>query len=394
MASVRLASQQDGEYYRALAAAHGTPLALLDPASLAAAYSRLSLALPRVKIFYAVKSLPHTAVISTLAEMGAGFDLATAGEVALVQSLGIAPQRTIHTHPIKSDAEIRAALRFGCTTFVVDNGFEIQKFARYRHRVGLLLRVGFRASNALVDLSRKYGCTPADVPPLLAQARHLGIHVKGLSFHVGSQSANAQDHAIAIAQCAEIMAADAQTALSAPMSILDIGGGFPVSYRQDASNNAIDIVDYCAPIRAALACLPEHIEVFCEPGRCLSAPALKLICSVVGKAQRGEQMWFYLDEGVYGSFSGQVYDGVRYPLTTFAGAATHPRGVLAGPTCDSIDIVAEDIPLPDLPLGAIVLAEQMGAYTLASATTFNSIPLTPVLTLEPTTVPALRQRQA
>jgi ornithine decarboxylase len=191
---IDLRAPRDGERYRALVATHGSPLLVLDCAVLRGAYTELSAALPGVRLYYAVKSLPAPPVVSTLASLGAGFDLASAGEVSLVQSLGVSPRRTIHTHPIKTDREIRAALRYGCTTFVVDNAYELQKLVRYRRRVGLLLRVSFRSPSALVDLSRKFGCALDGAEELLALAHNLGLHVKGLSFHVGSQSTDSASH--------------------------------------------------------------------------------------------------------------------------------------------------------------------------------------------------------
>lgn len=369
---------EQGQKYRALVAEHGSPLFVLDAHRLRLGYRALTRSLPNVRMHYAVKSLPEAAVVRVLAEQGASFDLASAGEVALVQRLGVSGRRTIHTHPIKTDREIRTALRFGCTTFVVDNGFEIQKFVRFRHRVGLLLRVGFRNPNAQVDLSRKFGCTLDDVPSLLTQAAQLGIHVKGLSFHVGSQCATPDQHVAAIEACKGVMSGMVQGE-SAPMSVLDIGGGFPVDYISscpDDAERAEQLLDrFCAPIRATLAMLSPTLEIWAEPGRCLSAPPVELVCSVVGKAVREGQPWYYLDAGVYGAFSGQIYDGTQFPLVFFGGAG-RAEAVLAGPTCDSIDVVRESVLAPELGLGDIVVARQIGAYSSASATEFNSLPRT------------------
>ncbi|MEM7251950.1 MAG: type III PLP-dependent enzyme [Pseudomonadota bacterium] len=358
----------EGERYRALVREHGSPLLVIDCEAVRTQYRALAQALPKVRLYYAIKSFPHPVLIQELLSMGGCFDLATSGEIDLVRRLGVPPRRTIHTHPIKTDAEIRAALRYGCTTFVVDNALELQKFVRYRHRVGLMIRVGFRNPYAQVDLARKFGCAPEDVATMLLQARQLGIHVKGLSFHVGSQSEAADAHVEAIERSAALIESTHEMA-SAPLSILDIGGGFPVNYRGDTQG----IDAFCRPIREALAALPAHVQVTAEPGRFLSGPSGTTISSVVGKAARGEQMWFYLDDGVYGSFSGQIYDHAQYPLTVFGERIEHPEGVLAGPTCDSIDVVAEEVGLPDMGLGDIVVGHQMGAYTAASATDFNSI---------------------
>lgn len=365
------AALSHGDRYRRLVESHGSPLLVLDAAVLRERYRSLRRHLPGVGIYYAVKSLAAPAVLRVLSREGAGFDLASAGEVALAQAIGVPPRRCIHTHPIKHDDEIRAGLRYGCTTFVVDNPFEIQKFVRYRHRVGLLLRVGFRNPEAKVDLAHKFGCDPAAVPELLMQAHRLGLHVKGLSFHVGSQCPSPTAHVAAIEACRDLLV-DAVAYGAAPMSLLDIGGGFPVAYGGDDVANAQQLESFCAPVHRALATLPREVEVIAEPGRCLSAPAVELVTTVIGKAERGGRTWYYLDEGVYGAFSGQIYDGAVYPLTLF-GTPTVKDAVLAGPTCDSIDVVRDGVQTPELGLGEVVVARYMGAYTAASATDFNGL---------------------
>ncbi len=351
---------------QALVSQYGSPCMLLDCEKLADQYRQLSAALPNVGLFYAVKAFPHEAIVNTLNQLGAGFDIATTGEISLLRSEHINPRRTIHTHPIKKDRDIRDALRFGCSTFVVDNYAELKKFRKYGSRVGLLLRVSFRSPDCAVDLSKKFGCQPEEVQVLLAQASALGLHVKGLSFHVGSQSTSPNAHVAAIHACRELI-----ENASLPLRILDIGGGFPVDYDQA---NDMDIAAFCAPIRAALAQLPKNVDVIAEPGRFLIAPACATIVSVVGKALRGDQPWYYLDDGVYGMFSGRLFDHARYPLHVFrTGVAV--SSVLAGPTCDSIDVIEEDIQLPELEVGDLVVGCMMGAYTAATATTFNSLPV-------------------
>ena len=359
----RMTSQQARE----LATQHGTPLLAIDCHELADRYRALQQALPGVDFFYAVKAFPNSTVVKVLNSLGAGFDIASAGELKLMREQHISPRRCIHTHPIKKDREIRAALRFGCTTFVVDNLAELEKFVPYRNRVGLLLRVSYRNPDAVVDLSKKFGCDLRNAPMLLARARELGIRVKGLSFHVGSQSATATAQAQAVRACGELIRDEAGKGTA--LSILDIGGGFPVDYRGGIGN----IESFVAPLKVALAELPAGVEVIAEPGRYLVASAVTGLFSVVGKAHRGEQTWYYLDDGVYGSFSGIVYDHAHYPLRPLVESETLQSCVVAGPTCDSIDVIAEDARLPELNVGDVLIGEMMGAYTAASATEFNSL---------------------
>ncbi|MEM8985075.1 MAG: type III PLP-dependent enzyme, partial [Pseudomonadota bacterium] len=289
--------------------------------------------------------------------------------IGVLRRESVDPRRCIHTHPIKKPADIKAALRFGCTTFVVDNLAEIDKFVPFRHRVALLLRLSFRSPDAVVDLSRKFGCSLDEVPLLLTRARQLGITIKGLSFHVGSQSSDAATHADAVRACAAIMAD--QRGRGTPLSVLDIGGGFPVDY---SGGTPIDIGMWCAPLRKAMSALPPGVTVIAEPGRYVVASAVTGVFSVVGKALRGDELWYYLDDGVYGSFSGQLFDHARYPLRALGNASPTERATVAGPTCDSVDVIAENIPLPALAVGDLVRGSMMGAYTAASATDFNALP--------------------
>ncbi len=355
----------------------GSPLFLIDAERVRAQYRSLTAALPGVALYYAIKSLPHPAIVAVLKQAGACFDLATNGEVQLVRRLGVAPERCIHTHPIKRDSDIRTALNFGVTHFVVDNEDELRKFVRYRNRATLLIRLAFR-SDAVVDLSRKFGCEPAALPALLALAAELRINVVGLSFHAGSQAANPEMHVRGIEVCSELMRSARECGHE--LSLLDIGGGFPADYGNGPA--PMPIGEFCAPIRRALQALGGGVRIIAEPGRYLSAPSAVAVASVMGRAQRDGRWWYYLDDGVYGSYSGQMYDHATYPIEALtAGGPTYPS-VLAGPTCDSIDVIREHIELPRLEQGDLVVGRMMGAYTWASASDFNFFPRATVLALD------------
>jgi ornithine decarboxylase len=351
---------------RRLAARFGSPLLVVDCEQVRRQYRALRAALPGVDLHYALKPLPHASVVATLRDEGAFFDLATTGEVELVKAQGIAPERCIHTHPIKRDSDIRDALRYGVSTFVVDNPDEIKKFVRYRKRAELLIRVCFRSPTAVCDLSKKFGCEAGAVLGMIEQARRLGIRVKGLSFHVGSQATDPSKYIEAIQACTNLVAEALLAGLPA-LEVLDIGGGFPVPY----SDAVMPIDEFCAPIRAALAKLPKHVRVIAEPGRFIAAPAAIAVSTVMGKARRDGRWWYYLDDGLYGSYSGQLFDHAKYPVAALRQDGELFESVLAGPTCDSIDIIDDALQLPELEVGDLVVGRMMGAYTWASATDFN-----------------------
>jgi ornithine decarboxylase len=368
---------------------HGSPLLVLDCERVRAQYRRLAAALPGVDLHFAIKALPHPAVIATLHDEGSFFDVASLGELGLLAALGVPAERAIHTHPIKRECDIRESMSQGCTTFVVDNTAEIRKFVDHRSRVSLLLRIGFRSAEAEVDLAKKYGCAVEDAFGLLAAARDLGLVVTGLSFHVGSQCGSPRAFVEAIGGCLELVDRARRTGL-AEIEVLDIGGGFPVAYVAEPPPPGIEA--FCAPIREALKAVPPSIRVVAEPGRFLVAPAMKAIATVIGKARRGEALWYYLDDGVYGSFNGRVYDPtVRYPLHPISRSdGARVTSVLAGPTCDSIDVIAEGIRLPELEIGDLLVGSLMGAYTMGSASEFNSIPRTKIVVVNAPLAAAVR----
>ncbi len=354
----------------------GSPLLIIDCQRVREQYRKLHKALPGVDLHYALKPLPHPSVVQTIVELGGWLDLATTGEAQLVAQLGVDPARCIHTHPIKRDIDIRNALHLGVKIFVADNPDEVRKFEGYKDQCELLLRVSFRSPGAVVDLSRKFGCDPEDLIELARLARKLGIPVRGLSFHVGSQAADPSKHVEAIEVCAKLMAKARKEKLGV-FDTLDIGGGYPIEYGQKVA----DIGRFCAPIRAALAKLPARIRVIAEPGRYICGPAAIGVASVMGRAKREGHWWYYLDDGLYGSYSGQLFDHAKYPVNSLKQGDEKFPSVLAGPTCDSIDVIAENLMLPQLKAGDLIVGRAMGAYTWASASEFNFFPKATVVTV-------------
>jgi len=364
------------ESVKHLVARYGSPLFIIDADRVRRQYQRLAAALPGVDLHYALKPLPKAPVIATLRDAGAFFDLATNGEVDLVRRLGVAAERCIHTHPIKRDSDIRTALAYGVNRFVVDNPDELRKFVKFRNRASLLIRVSFHSPDAVCDLSRKFGCEPEAVADLLRLAAELRLKIDGLSFHVGSQAAGPAMYVEAIGVCRAMMQEAARGGQE--LTILDIGGGFPVDYLQPST----PIEEFCAPIRGALKSLPQKVRVIAEPGRYIAAPAAVSVASVMGRALRGGRWWYYLDDGLYGSYSGRMFDHTVYPIEALVPPGSTYPSVLAGPTCDSIDIIDEKLELPKLKMGDLILGRAMGAYTQATATDFNFFPRATVLTLD------------
>lgn len=365
---------------RAAIAVHGTPVLLLQTERVRAQYRRLRAALPFVRFHFAVKALAHDAVLDALAQEGCGFDVATGEELALLE--GIPRERIIHTHPIKKPAEIAEALDAGVRTFVIDNEVELGKFAGAPADVRLLVRLAYRSPNAKSDLSTKFGVGPFEARRLIVAARERGIRIAGFSFHVGSQLDDPARFAAAISETLDLLDG-LEADLGIRLDVLDIGGGFPISYDTAVSS----VEDLAAVIRPLLAPRAEHLEILAEPGRVMVAESMMLVTSVVGVAERGDGRWYYLDDGLYGAYSNVLTEDV-HPLIFAereidgADTSSHRWATLAGPTCDSSDVIAREALMPDLAVGDLLVSPAMGAYTVVTATRFNGRSVTAIAVLD------------
>ena len=344
-----------------------TPVLILSRSRIRKNLDALSRALPGVGIHYAIKSNSHPAVLEEVARSGHRFDVASFREVQLALEAGGHASEMIHSHPVKMIHEIENAIRIGVTNFVIDNPDEIEKFIPYAGRVKLLIRVKVENSSAVVNLSYKFGCRPEEVLDLAGRIIDRGIEFFGLAFHVGSQCLDNGIYIKMADMAGELIRALGSRGIET--RLLDIGGGFPVLYTETVPN----ISGFCRPIRKALKNnIPSHIDIICEPGRFISATAVTLVASVIGKSVRSGRPWYFLDDGLYGSFSGRIYDHCRYQVVTNRNT-TWKRSVLAGPTCDSFDVIYKDIILPPLETGDILVFPAMGAYCSVSASQFNCL---------------------
>jgi len=369
----------DPQVIRKQVAQHGAPVLLLSLDVARNQYRSFNEAMPNVDCHYALKALPYGALVHALAEMGSGFDVCSNGEVDVVHELGVPPDHCIHTHPIKRDSDIRHCIEYGCRTMVFDNAAELAKLEAYKDDVELLLRLSFRSQDAVVDLSYKFGAAPDGSMDLLRQARDAGLRVKGLCFHVGSQATSGYMYLEAIGFCRELFNLARLEGID--LELLDIGGGFPVPY-----NNPVPPIDeFCRPIVAELERQFPQTTVLAEPGRFIAAPSVTLVSSVMGKSERGGTVWYYLDDGLYGSYSGKLFDHANYQITALCTLEGEERprrpSVIAGPTCDSIDVIYEGLMLPELEPGDLLVSPMMGAYTWATATEFNHYPRTKIVVL-------------
>lgn len=348
---------------------HGTPLLVLDKRVLIQEYQRFQRLLPRVKLFYAIKANPHPDVIKTFSEMGGCFDVASEGEIRHVLAQGVSPDRIIFANTVKRPEALQYAKKAGVNFVTFDSEPELYKIAKYAPGCRVLARVKVSNLGSIVELSLKFGADEEQVVPMLLKAKSLGLKPEGISFHVGSQCTNFESYQRAFEQGARIVRVAKERGLN--VKVVDIGGGFPIRHFR---SDSFSLETIARQMRQELDRLfDKDIEIIAEPGRGLVGPAGMLITRVVGRSIRNNKNYYYLDDGVYGDFSGIVFDHCKYEFRTLVKTQKF-ASILAGPTCDSFDTISLSEEMPELDVGSVVYVPNIGAYSCASALTFNGIP--------------------
>ena len=357
---------------------HGTPLFVVDHAQLRRNLAEFKKWLPRVQPYYAVKANPLPEIVRTLYRAGASFDVASLPEFLLVhENIKELPaparqdyiwDKIIYANPIKA-TETLVALDQYKPLVTYDNHEEIWKVKKYAPHAGLLLRLKVPNTGAMVELSSKFGAAPGEAVDLIAAAQQAGLTVEGLSFHVGSQTTNFQNYVQALQLAANVFK-EARSRGFTQMKQLDIGGGFPAPY--DA--NVQPLRELARILNAETKRLfPTDVAVLAEPGRFLVATACTSVAQVIGKADRDGKRCYYINDGVYHTYSGIIFDHCKYPVRSFRKGPTQISAVF-GPTCDALDTLSLTEELPDLRLGDLVYSQNIGAYSHASSTYFNGFP--------------------
>ncbi len=361
-----------------LAEEHGTPLFVIDHAELRKNFRTFRKYLPRVQPYFAVKAGSDPAIVRTLFAAGSSFDVASMPEFDLVhQNIRDMParerqqwiwDRIIYANPIKP-VETLAELDQYKPLVTFDNLDEIEKIRKHAPHAGLVLRLKVSNTGAMVELSSKFGASPGEAVDLILEADRQGLVVEGVSFHVGSQTTNFQNYVGALNLTADIYA-EARARGYTKMNLVDIGGGFPAPY--DATVRPFR--ELARIINSEITRLfPKEIEILAEPGRYFVATAGYAISKIIGKSVRDGKPSYYLDDGVYHTYSGQIFDHCMYPVKAFKRGKTCLSAVF-GPTCDALDVISMAENLPDLERDDYVYSEMIGAYSHASATSFNGFP--------------------
>jgi ornithine decarboxylase len=353
-----------------------TPYLIVDLDVIAARYRRLRAALPKAEIYYAVKANPAPEVLRVLDRLGSSFDCASIFEIEQCLAVGIDPGRLSFGNTIKKGVDIAAASRHGVDLYAFDSAAELQKLAQAAPGARVFCRILMSGQGADWPLSGKFGCEPDMARDLLLRARELGLRPDGISFHVGSQQRDLAQWETAISQVGRLFGDLAEQGIE--LELINLGGGLPACYRSPAPS----VEDHGAAIMNAMrrhfAELPRMII---EPGRGIAGDAGVIVAEVVlisTKAYGDRRRWVYLDIGTFGGLPETIEEAIKYRLSTPHDGGVNGPVVLAGPTCDSLDILYDeaDYHLPlELEVGDRVLIHGAGAYTTSYCSVgFNGFP--------------------
>jgi len=362
---------------QALAREHGTPLVVVDHDVLRANYAEFKRHLPKVQAYFAVKANAEPAIIRTFYAAGASFDVASLPEfMAVYENIRHLPpkeqqdfiwDKIIYANPTKPKETLEALDQYK-PLVTADNLAELEKIRRHAPHAGVVLRLRVPNTGSMVELSSKFGCDPGEAVDLIQAAFKLGLTAEGISFHVGSQCTNFEN----FVQALDIASAVLRESKSRghDLKILDIGGGFPAPYNEHVR----PFSTLARKINAEIERLfPPDIQIVAEPGRFLVATAATSIARIIGRAVRDGKRCYYINDSVYHTFSGIIFDHCQYPLKAFRKGKTSVCAVF-GQTCDALDTISLSDELPEMEIDDLVYAQNIGAYSSASATWFNGFP--------------------
>jgi len=338
-------------------------------------YNAFARAMPDSRVYYAVKANPAPEILAVLAALGSSFDCASVNEIDMALAAGATPDRISYGNTIKKERDVAAAWQRGIRLFAVDCVEEVEKIARVAPGSKVFCRILCAGDGAEWPLSRKFGCEPDVALGVLEHAHRLGLDAYGISFHVGSQQPNTAAWDSALHATAEIFRTLSDRGIQ--LRMVNLGGGFPAKYLKK-----VPLVKQYG--RAISTALRKHFgnripETIIEPGRGMVGDAgiIKAEVVLISKksAAEGEPRWVYLDIGKFGGLAETMDEAIRYPIRTEHDRDAKTPCIIAGPTCDSVDVLYEKVPY-DLPvslsIGDEVLIEGTGAYTTTySAVAFN-----------------------
>jgi ornithine decarboxylase len=351
------------------------PFLIVDTAIVRAKARRFRAAMPRVKPHYAVKANPDRRVLKVLAQEGVGFEIASTGELDLLLGLGVPAAEVLFSNPVKARDAIACAAGKGVEWFVIDSLDELRKVHEAKPDAKLYLRIAAPNIGSDWPLSGKFGAGVADAREIVAAAARIGADLAGVTFHVGSQCRNPENWRVALEKSRVLF--DQMIKAGLKPRLLNIGGGFPVRHVKPIP--AIEVIGEV--VNEGLKAFPPEVHVVAEPGRYLVSDAGYFVCRVLGTASRAGKRWMHWDAGMFGGVI-ETTEGLKYRIRTDR-AGPDVAWTVGGPTCDSVDVVLREEPLPsDLQEGDFIYICNAGAYTTAYASQFNGFALPEVRVFE------------
>ncbi len=354
---------------------HQTPLLLMDSEGIRSRYVSIKYHMPFVKVYYAVKANDHMDIIKTLADLGSCFEVASIAELEKVLSVGVKPERVISSNPIKPLDFIDYAYKKGVDRLAVDSFTEVDKLCRVSKRFRVYVRIVVPNEGSDWPLSKKFGVDIDTALEILKYSKDKGLIPYGITFHVGSQCNNYRNWFIAFRKASELWQRANYEGLR--LQMLNMGGGIPVKYAYEALRIE-DIGYYIRGLLQKYFPIPPH-ELQIEPGRGIVGDQGLMITRVIGKAKRGSEDWLYIDTGVFNGLA-EAIGGIRYPFYT-PKEGELKEWTIGGISCDSMDVIAKNVALPELEVGDYIYILSAGAYTTVYAAHFNGFPPSQVMVL-------------
>lgn len=350
------------------------PFLLIDSSIVRHKTRRFKAAMPRVRPHYAAKANPDPRVLKTLIEEKAGFEIASTVELDLLLNLGVPASEIYYSNPIKSSAYIKYAATKGVEWYAIDSVEELRKITNIAPTAKMYLRIDTPNIGSDWPLAGKFGTHLADIREIIHEAARLKADLAGVTFHVGSQCRNPQNWRVGIERAKKVFENMRHNGLNP--RLLNIGGGFPVRHTKPIPS--IEVI--AEVVNAEIADLPDDIQIMAEPGRYLVSDSACFVCQVVGTATRNDKRWMYWDAGMFGGMI-EITEGLHYEILTDRSGNNVPWSI-AGPTCDSVDILMQDKMLPqNIQEGDFIYIRNAGAYTTAYASNFNGFPLPDVIVI-------------
>lgn len=329
---------------------------------------------PNITTFYSMKANSAPELLREINMLGIAFEVSSEEELKILLAEGIPVEKIITSNPVKSNDFVLFASQHGIHQFVADSIDELHKLAKLAQNCEVIIRIVTDNSESGWPLDEKYGVEPIEALKLLLTARDLGLQPSGLTFHVGSQCRGLSSWKNALVTSANIWKQAQLKGIE--LKTLNLGGGFPAAHDEGVPS-VPEIMDLILDSTQTL--FPDGVSLMAEPGRGLVGNTGVLVASVIGKSHRQDKNWLYLDVGVFNGLM-ETVGGISYSFTPKENSENQPvkNWVLAGPSCDSFDIIGRDILLPELFIGDQILIYPGGAYTTAYASNFNgmSIPKT------------------